>query len=245
MTLFDILIAQRGGAAPFLASLGAQRWHGHVPAEHAESMITWSDLGDLIMTRRLVPPDLCVVNDGRTVSPSRYLDAGPIRRAQRPLVDPARLQDCLREGGTLVINGIDEMRAPLLASAAELSQAVGEGVYINLYATWGQTRGFAPHWDDHDVIVLQVHGEKRWDVYGPGTAAPSGRRTDADNQRPAAREWSGVLRPGDVLYLPRGWWHAVGGTGPACLHTPTSSGYPCRHRCHKWIKDTVSASAVR
>jgi Cupin superfamily protein len=219
MAIFDTLIAQWGGRSRFLAALGGQSLHGRVPAEQAQFLITWAELADLIMTRRLVPPDLCVVRDGRTVSPSRYLDSGPsIRRAQRPLVDPARLRDCLRGGGTLVVNGIDEMLAPLLASAGELSMAIGEGAYINLYATWGQTRGLAAHWDDHDVIVVQVHGEKHWDVYGPGTFAPLDRETDAGNRQPATLEWSGLLRPGDVLYLPRGWWHAARGTGPACLH---------------------------
>jgi Cupin superfamily protein len=219
MNMFDTLIAQWGGAACFQSALGARRLHGRIPPEQAQSLINWSALDELIANRRLVPPDLQVLRDGRAVGAARYVDGRPSRHGPRPAaVDPARLRDCLGGGGTLVVNSVHSMLAGLGESAADLSRAVGEGTYINLYATWGQTRGFDDHWDDHDVVVVQVHGEKSWHVYGPGTRAPVDRRTDAANQRPVAAQWSGILRPGDVLYLPRGWWHAVRGTGPGCLH---------------------------
>jgi hypothetical protein len=30
--------------------------------------------------------------------------------------------------------------------------------------------------------------------------------------------WEGTLNPGDVIHVPRGWWHAVRGTGEMSMH---------------------------
>ncbi|WP_420461677.1 JmjC domain-containing protein [Candidatus Palauibacter sp.] len=35
-----------------------------------------------------------------------------------------------------------------------------------------RTQGFRPHWDTHDVSVLQVVGSKRWRLYDGGRLAP-------------------------------------------------------------------------
>lgn len=134
------------------------------------------------------------------------------------MVDPAKLRKCLTAGATLVINNLHEMLPKVIDGAHELGRAVGERIQGNLYATWGKTHGFKPHWDDHDVLIVQIQGSKKWDIYGPGKPWPLDHTDDADNTRPSAPVWSGTLTPGDVLYLPRGWWHNVGGTGNATVH---------------------------
>jgi ribosomal protein L16 Arg81 hydroxylase len=104
------------------------------------------------------------------------------------------------------------------ATALELSHFVGEWVQAHLYATKGATPAFAPHWDVIDVLVVQVEGEKHWDVYGPGVQHPIDAATDPGNTCPETAIWSGVLHPGDALYLPRGCFHGVRGTGGTSIH---------------------------
>lgn len=45
-------------------------------------------------------------------------------------------------------------------------------------------------------------------------------KTDADHSHTAPETvvWEGVLRPGQILHVPRGWWHNVRGTGDVSLH---------------------------
>ncbi|HEX6682108.1 MAG TPA: cupin domain-containing protein [Candidatus Limnocylindrales bacterium] len=218
MKFFDKLVEQWGGRSAMMSALGRQRMHGRIA--NAESLITWDGVGDLLLEHRLGPPHLRVVETaGRPVNPARYMDGkSSPRRKTVPIVDAARLQSILENGATLVIDSVDEMLPAITEAAYELSDLVSEPVQTHIYATCGDAPAFAPHWDVLDVLAVQVEGTKHWDVYGPGTPSPLDAETDADNVRPAEPEWSGVLEPGDALYLPRGWWHGVHGTGGTSLH---------------------------
>jgi cupin superfamily protein len=220
MTLFDSLVDQWGGPTAFRAALGERRLHGRLAPAAVESLITWQGVADLLVAHRLAPPALKVVEKaGRQVNPARYLDrTSSPRRRTTPYVDIARLRDVLSTGATLVVDNVDEMLPRLGETARELSTVVGEFTQAHLYATAGDMPAFSPHWDVVDVIAVQVEGEKHWDVYGPGTPNAIDAETDPDNTRPEQPEWSGVLRQGDVLYLPRGWWHGVRGLGGTSLH---------------------------
>jgi hypothetical protein len=87
-----------------------------------------------------------------------------------------------------------------------------------------QSRGFDDHYDVHDVFVLQVDGEKRWRVHEPVHEAPLRDQPWTDHRsavEAAARTEpviDVVLRPGDCLYLPRGYLHAATALGETSTH---------------------------
>lgn len=85
--------------------------------------------------------------------------------------------------------------------------------------------GFAEHFDDSHVFLLQVRGNKRW-RHGAAPALPhppanllAQDLTHYRSRRPwLALEAPGeleerVLRPGDALYLPPGTWHEARAEG--------------------------------
>lgn len=47
--------------------------------------------------------------------------------------------------------------------------------------------GFGTHWDDHNVIVVQVEGSKHWRLYGPTRSAPMHRDTAQPEPPPSSR----------------------------------------------------------
>lgn len=104
------------------------------------------------------------------------------------------------------------------AAAEDLVRFVREPVQVNLYVTWGTSQGFATHWDDHDVFVVQVMGSKHWRVHGPGRPFPMKRDVTHDHTCPDTIVWDRVIDAGQVLHVPRGWWHGVRGAGDVSVH---------------------------
>lgn len=96
-----------------------------------------------------------------------------------------------------------------------LESEFGCMVGSNAYLTPRGSQGFAPHYDDVDVFILQLEGYKRWKVYAPfnkrETLPRESSRDYTEKEIEDAEETSEamtcVLGPGDVLYLPRGWVH--------------------------------------
>ena len=64
------------------------------------------------------------------------------------------------------------------------------------------------HHDTHEVISLQVAGEKRWLVYEPVLELPlKNQRYRSELGAPGEPVLDVTLRAGDTMYLPRGWLH--------------------------------------
>ena len=75
------------------------------------------------------------------------------------------------------------------------------------------------HHDTHDVFSLQVAGEKRWLIYEPALELPlKDQRYDSERGAPGKPVEDVTLRPGDTLYLPRGWLHKAMTSSRDSLH---------------------------
>ncbi|WP_370453288.1 cupin domain-containing protein [Geodermatophilus marinus] len=128
------------------------------------------------------------------------------------------------EGSTVVLQGLHRLWPPLIEFADQLAADLGHPTQVNAYVTPPSSRGFSPHYDVHDVFVLQVAGEKHWRIHEPVLADPL--RTQPWNDRAAdvaaaARRdpvVDAVLRPGDALYLPRGYLHSAEALGRISAH---------------------------
>jgi hypothetical protein len=92
-------------------------------------------------------------------------------------------------------------------------------VHTNLYLTPPGAQGFDPHYDTHEVFVLQIEGIKHWRLYGPGRELPlpEERATYSPDQLgPVTHETT--VRPGDLLYMPRGHIHEAFTSDSLSLH---------------------------
>lgn len=124
-----------------------------------------------------------------------------------PRVIAGGLGPALAAGDTIVVHSA-EVSSPTLESFVEdLERLVGTQSGANLYLSGRASTGFGKHWDDHDVLVIQAKGSKNWRVFEPLEPWPlrpyTADRTSTD------LAWEGVLEPGDVLVIPRGYAHEV------------------------------------
>jgi bifunctional lysine-specific demethylase and histidyl-hydroxylase NO66 len=104
-----------------------------------------------------------------------------------------------------------------------LKQAVG----TNLYLTPHNAQGFAPHYDDVDVMLLQLEGSKYWQLYSAwedDMVLPRFSSGDFDQSTLPSPSLTFTLESGDFLYMPRGTVHQgkVVGSSTHSLHATQS-----------------------
>ncbi|MFD5240726.1 JmjC domain-containing protein [Streptomyces tendae] len=173
-------------------------------------LLTPHKLLDLIKRRHLANPQLRCYAQGDEIHPSTFLSANVNRRRQAvSQADMAALGRILNEGGTVVLDHVDFFDPTLEVACRALGWWSGELTSANAYLAVGETDGFHLHWDDHEVIAVQISGEKSWEVRGPSRPAPMYR--DAERNRTPSEEvlWKGTMRAGDVMHIPRGYWHTA------------------------------------
>lgn len=212
-----------------LAPYGVEEFLGTVWGQRTEllrgaagryrELLPWSLLNDILRRGRLETPRVRLARHGEQIPAQQYTVTTPLRRGG----SYARLRfdalgALLRDGATLVVDSIDELAAPVDDLAAAFERVLREKVQVNCYASFGAVHGFDTHWDDHDVLVLQVHGRKRWRVFGP-TREHAAYRDVAHPPAPAGDpEHDVVLEEGDALHVPRGWWHDATASDEPSLH---------------------------
>lgn len=136
-----------------------------------------------------------------------YVDIGIRRRRIRKDV----LYRYLADDASLVLNRIDLYSAAVSDICLQISRFAHAQASANAYVSFGREPATGIHWDGHDIFAVQLFGEKRWMIYPPSFELPLNSQASAEkkNEAPEIPALDIVLRAGDVLYLPRGWWHRV------------------------------------
>jgi ribosomal protein L16 Arg81 hydroxylase len=127
-------------------------------------------------------------------------------RDARPRIDPSVVRRLLNGGASLVVNGIDEALPKIGDLAHALELEFSSNVWANAYVTLNEGGAFDVHFDDHDVIVLQISGSKRWRLFGLTEEYPIDPGKSL-GEPPAIEQQADVLSAGEVLFIPRGVWH--------------------------------------
>jgi hypothetical protein len=212
--------------------------------ELAGVLFGWPQLNEALAAQRLTPPRLRLELAGRDVTAGIFTS----RRTRRGLLlqdlDAAALSARLREGATLIVDSVNEISPPLRRICAGLAGEFAASCQANLYACWGATPGFDVHWDDHEVLVVQVEGRKQWALYGATEASPTRRGAGRPAPAPDRPPELIVLEAGDVLYMPRGFWHAAVGLGGPTLHLTLGLTRKTGADFVHWLADDLLADEV-
>ncbi|MEU3572844.1 cupin domain-containing protein [Kitasatospora sp. NPDC036755] len=221
MTAEHFSVVERLGGDGFLAqTLGRSFKVARGEAASLAGLMSWDDLNAILTHHRFEPPRFRLAANGEQVPAHTY--SRPITTRRSTVwhqLQPSELHQRLAEGATLVLDAVDELHPGIASLAGQLERWLRTGVQANLYASWTGTEGFGVHWDDHDVVVVQLDGAKRWRINGPTRTAPMHRDVETPEPPPEEPVADLVLTAGDVLYLPRGWWHAVAASeGQHSLH---------------------------
>lgn len=222
---------------------GKQLLHirGYEPKFHG--LMSWQVLNDLVEQHQMKSPRFRLMKNGKKVDASKYMDLDTTLDPPEVRIKATGLVTELAQGSTMVLNRIEELHRPVRHLAVSLERTLRARVYVNSYAGWRTENGFDIHWDDHDVLILQVEGRKHWKVWEPTRLFPFKDDVVEAPEPGSDPMWSGILQQGDVLYIPRGWWHVVFPLDEPTLHLTVGiynlSGIDLLHWFVETLKDST------
>jgi len=123
-------------------------------------------------------------------------------------------------GATVTLPALHRTWLPLGLLCLELESRLDHAAHANAYVTPANAAGFTAHYDTHEVLVLQIAGEKHWQIFAPPLQLPHRTQTFSPERHAAGAPPLGELRlrAGDLLYLPRGYLHSTTTSGSFSAH---------------------------
>jgi hypothetical protein len=187
-------------------------------------LLSAAAVDELVSRRGLRTPFLRMAKDGNVLPAATFTRGGGAGASVGDQAADDKVLAAVADGATLVLQALHRTWPPLVEFGTRLAGELGHPVQINAYVTPPQSQGFAPHYDVHDVFVLQVAGRKRWTIHAPVIEAPLGDQPWENHRAEVAARAAEsalidtVLEPGDALYLPRGTVHSALAQGETSIH---------------------------
>ncbi|RAV18321.1 cupin [Mycolicibacterium sp. GF69] len=179
---------------------------------------------ELIAERGVRAPFIRLAKEGDVLPKDCYLGPGGFGAEIPDQIDSTKLLAQFGSGATIVLQGLHRLWPPLIDFVRQAVDELGHPVQANAYITPPANRGFDPHYDVHDVFVLQAAGCKRWVVHEPVFEHPlpsqpwTQHRAEIAERVADAPVIDTVLSAGDALYLPRGWVHSAQARNVTSIH---------------------------
>jgi ribosomal protein L16 Arg81 hydroxylase len=141
----------------------------------------------------------------------------------------------------VVLNNLETHSARARQLTETVRQFAGFPSRSNAYLSFGGEGSFGAHWDTHDVFVLQLVGRKHWRVSPPTFPLPLPAHPShgSGQTAPSLSAIDTLLEAGDLLYLPRGWWHDVTPLPEPSLHLSVGVYVPSVYDALTWLSRQV------
>ena len=205
------------GRQPLLSAAGT------LPRDF-DDLLSPGAVDELIAERGVRAPFIRLAKEGEVLAGDCYLGPAGFGAEMPDQVDSAKMAAQFASGATIVLQGLHRLWPPLIDFVRGMVDDIGHPVQANAYVTPPVNRGFDPHYDVHDVFVLQVAGHKRWVVHEPVHPRPLSSEPWTQHRDAIAERVTGdpvldtVLSAGDALYLPRGWVHSAQAMDTTSIH---------------------------
>lgn len=196
-------------------------------ADHYDRIFSVDELERVLYGNEVGASSLVLYQDGLPTRRESFVRKNHKKGdSARDVIDADRISALFANGCSIVFDGIQDYSDPMSRLLRELQAALKHRINANVYMTPPGSQGFTAHYDTHDTLIMQIAGSKRWTVYGspvdlPLDEQPHDKKVHAAGDPRMELE----LRPGDLLYLPRGVMHEARATDDFSLHV-TLGFYP-------------------
>ncbi|MEB3280732.1 MAG: cupin domain-containing protein [Lyngbya sp.] len=173
------------------------------PPNKFSHLFSWEDFNSLLNFHNLIYPEIRLAKGGQTLPENACNDL---------------IKQC-QDGATLIIDRL-QSRLPAIAEfTAKLRTELGHRTQVNAYCSFPGHQGFGCHYDAHEVFILQISGYKNWRVFSPTFEFPLSEHRSSLLDPPTVDPYiNQQLKPGDLLYIPRGHWHYAVAVDEPSLH---------------------------
>jgi len=193
-----------------------------------DGLVSWAAINEILNSHSHGNTDVRFFKNGTYIPAEAYTRDGRM--------SASKITALLRDGATLVYNHIDLAHEPIGKLVQGLERVFRCRVGANMYAAWGTCHGFDVHFDDHDVLVLQIIGQKAWKVFGPsGVKFPISRGAADSTITETPPQFDRTIEPGDALYIPRGWWHYAAPCSGPTVHITIGIHSPWAINLLEWV----------
>ena len=168
---------------------------------HFQHLVSTRAIEALLTGQDVYFPQVQATQSGVSIPMSDYADTD-----QKIL--PLRLLNLHGDGATVILSQANRLLASLDAFCRAMHETLQKRCQANVYLSPPACQGFNPHYDSHDVFILQVAGQKTFRFYAGGRVLPlNSQRFEPDDALLGERKTAITLNAGDTLYIPRGMMH--------------------------------------
>lgn len=201
---------------------------------------SWKEVNELYSRGDISHRDFKLMN-GYEVSKKEYVESYDFLGVTEYRCITSVLYEYLRNGATLVRNRIKnepfvDQISKQIGSFAEARTLTGS------YAAFSSKSSYKSHWDTRDVYAVQLLGRKRWILRKPNFEFPlymQQTKNFPDIKEPEEIYMDVILEAGDILYIPRGWWHDPLPLDEETFHLAVATFAPTGFEYMRWLQNVM------
>jgi len=168
---------------------------------HFSELLSLAQIERVLSSQDLYFPDVQLTQSNKVISIDEYTD-------EHKKILPQRLIQLHTAGATIVVSQAHRYLHALHEFCCKMQSAFQLRCQANVYFSPAGNQGFKPHYDAHEVFILQVSGKKTFSFYSSGVDLPQRHDTfDSQVNTVGVKTEEVALSAGDTLYIPRGMMH--------------------------------------
>lgn len=205
-------------------------------------LFSWQDLDELLYNVDVNAKTVRLAKNG-LMPESAFLESTHHYGLFRNTFNKSLVYKELDSGATLILNRIEQKSLRIKRLCNQIALFAKGQVVANGYFAKTGSSAFGNHWDSHDVFASQLLGSKRWIIYPPTFQDPIAGQKSVDHVQDCPQEacLDVITMPGDILYIPRGWWHCAYPSEGPCFHVAVGVHKPYIIDYLNWINASILA----
>ena len=177
-------------------SVHIKRSHG----DHFSDILDLEEIDRIFSSVRLSRPSIDLALGDEPLSKESFFDGDVLNRD--------KVLGLHSDGATIILRSFHGWSSRLQRLRVTIEKETGCPCQANVYLTPQGGKSTPPHFDTHDIFVLQIHGTKNWRLFEGGLPLPRSRNGfDATTHHVGPVIADVTLQAGDTFYLPRGRIH--------------------------------------